>query len=395
MTAPDLFSPATVGNRAIENRIWFAPCTRHRATIDEIPTPLMAQYYAQRAGAGVIVTEGVNPSPRGRGYDFVPAIYTDEHEAGWRPVTDAVHQRGGTIFMQLMHVGRLSFEEYQPAGAKPVAPSAIQPDPDFRGYTWTCPRPKRAFGQPRALTTAEIHEEIEWHAQAAVRAVRAGMDGIELHAASGYLVNQFLASSVNHRTDSYGGSVANRVRFLLEVVDAIVAAIGAHRTAVKLSPTFYFNDVRDDDWVATFSHAARELSSRGLAFLEVSDYGEYYSYQSETRAVGLMREHYDGFLVANGGYSRGTGADAVAAGHADAISYGALFIANPDLPERFRHGAPLTAPDPTTFYGPPTAQGYTDYPTWDPRAAVGADADSANLAADPSTFIPQADQRGS
>lgn len=360
---PTLFDPIDLGGVRLPNRILMAPCTRNRAAAGDMPTPMMADYYAQRASAGLIISEGINPEPRGNGYYGVPGAYTDAQQAAWRGVADAVGAAGGHIFGQIMHCGRISFPELQPGGARPIGASAIAPDPDFRGMTYGCPKPDRAYEPPRALETAEIAALVDSFADAARRLIAAGMDGVELHGGSGYLPMQFLSSNTNRRDDAYGGDIAGRSRFLLDVVDAMIGAVGAGRVAVKLSPAFRFHDVHDADPAALYAHVAARLSDRGLAYVQVSDYGDYYSFPG-LDPIGLVRRHYRGTLVANGGLNAHSAQRLLDAGGADAVAFGAAFIANPDLPRRFAGNAPLNVPDPTTFYEG-GARGYVDYPTLD------------------------------
>lgn len=359
---PTLFDPITLGGVEMTNRIFMSPCTRNRAGMDEVPTPVMADYYAQRAGSGLLIAEGISPEPRGRGYYRVPGAFNDAQEQAWKPVADAVHARSGRIFGQIMHCGRISVSELQPGGDLPIAPSAVQPDPAYRGYTYACPKPDRFYDTPRALELDEIPALIDSFGDCARRLVAAGFDGVELHAASGYLPNQFLTSSTNKRSDAYGGDIARRARFVLDVVDAMIGTVGAGRVAVKLAPAFRFHDVHDDDPVALYAHVASQLSGRGLAYVQASTYGSYYSYDFDP--IALVREHYKGPLVANGGFNLESGQAMLDEGKADAVAYGTAFIANPDLVERFRTGAPLTVADPSTFYTDGAA-GYTDYPFLD------------------------------
>ena len=358
-----LFRPLSLGRLQLPNRMLFAPCTRHRAGADEVPTPIMQTYYRQRAGAGLIISEGINPSPMGRGYHFVPALYDDAQQAAWTPILQGVHDAGGAMFAQLMHNGRLSHHELLPAGAQPIAPSAVRPDPEFRGYMIRCPRVKEPYPEPRALELNEIAGVIDEFAAATRRAFAAGFDGVEIHAGSGYLPMQFLSSNTNQRSDAYGGSIENRARFLLELVEAMSAVDGADRIAVKLSPGFRFHDVHDDDPAALYAHVAQRLSGFGLAYVQASDYGDYYGYEGFD-PIGLVRQHYRGLLVGNGGLNRDSGSRMIAEGRADAVAYGTAFIANPDLVERFRVDAALNVPDPETFYSQ-GAEGYIDYPTLD------------------------------
>ncbi|MFC9551319.1 alkene reductase [Rhodococcus sp. NPDC056960] len=359
-----LLSPLRVGKVDAANRVFMAPCTRLRADLDQVPTPIMAEYYAQRASAGVIITEGINPSPLGRGELNQPAMYSDAHERGWEPIADAVHRAGGRIFAQLMHVGRISFPELLPGAVTPVAPSAVQPDPGFRGYSIRCPRHDRPFPTPDALDGTGVAREIGCFVDATTRAIRAGFDGVEIHAAGGYLPMQFLSSGTNLRTDSYGGSIENRSRFLLECIEGAAERVGAERIAVKLSPGFYFNDVHDEDSTALYTYVSQRLSAMGLAFIEVSDYRGRHS-EDGIDPINLIRRNYDGVVVANGGFDQHSAEELLQSGAADAVSFGGTFIANPDLPKRFETGAPLNAPVRSTYYTSPTGHfdvGYTDYP---------------------------------
>lgn len=359
---PTLFDPITLGDVQMANRVFMSPCTRNRATMDEVPTDVMVDYYAQRASCGLIISEGISPEPRGRGYDRVPGAFNDAQQAAWKPVAEAVHTNGGHIFGQIMHCGRIAHPEMQPGGALPIAPSAVRPDPEYRGYTYACPKPDRPYDTPRALELDEIPALIDSFGEAARRLVAAGFDGVELHAASGYLPNQFLTSSTNRRDDAYGGDIARRARFVLDVVDAMIGTVGAGRVAVKLAPAFRFHDVHDDDPVALYTHVARQLSDRGLAYVQASTYGAYYSYEFDP--IALVRENYRGTLVANGGFTLDSGNAILAEGKAEAVAFGTALIANPDLVARFRSRAPLNVADPSTFYTP-GPEGYTDYPFLD------------------------------
>lgn len=350
-----LFQPATLGDTRVRNRIALAPCTRQRAHLDGTPTELMVEYYRQRASAGLLITEGISPSVNGNGYLFAPGLYTDGHQAGWRKVTDAVHREGGAIFGQIMHVGRLSDPLILPHGMQPVSASAVQPDPAARHYTINCPRPKRHYPTPRALSTAEVRGVVEEYAQCARRARAAGFDGVEIHAASGYLPMQFLSTNTNLREDEYGGSIANRARFLLECVDAMQAATSPGFVAVKVGPGWNFHNVFDDDPLATYSHVATELAQRGIAYLQIGNYGQDWD------VIGTLRAHFDGPVIGVAGFSRASAAAAVVAGQVDLVAFGQAYIANPDLVERFRDSLPLNAPDPSTYYTQ-GAEGYTDYP---------------------------------
>lgn len=357
-----LLSTVQVGPYALRNRMVMAPMTRNRAGEGNVPTPMMATYYAQRASAGLIVTEGTQVSPQGAGYLNTPGIHNDAQAEGWRQVTDAVHEKGGRIFAQLWHVGRVSHSLFQPDGALPVAPSAI----GFEGTAYTPQGPKPNV-TPRALELYEIPGVIQQFVHGARVAVEAGFDGVELHGANGYLIDQFLKDGTNQRTDAYGGSVENRARFLLEVTEAVAGVWGADRVGVRLSPTGIYNGMSDSDPAATFGYAARELDRFGLAYLHVVEPLERYPGMAAPVAH-LLRASFGGPFILNGSYTKEAGDAAIANGEADLVSFGALFLANPDLPERFAEGAPLNTPDRATFYGG-DARGYIDYPA---RSAVMA-----------------------
>lgn len=368
MTTADLFTPVRLGDYDLPNRMAMAPLTRSRAGAGNVPTALMVEYYAQRASAGLLITEATQVHPTGQGYPNTPGIHTAEQAAGWRAVTDAVHARGGRIFMQIWHVGRISHTMFQPGGAAPVAPSAIA----ARGELFTGDGMK-PFSTPRALERDEIPGLVAAFADAAKRAVfDAGLDGVEVHGANGYLIDQFLRDGTNHRTDAYGGPVANRARFLLEVTEAVVKAVGAGRVGVRLSPNGTFNDIRDSDPAATFGYAVEALNPFGLAYLHIiegKDGTPMAPPAGAARLAGTLRRAYTGTFMLNGGfYTRESADAALAAGEADLVSIGIPFIANPDLVERFRTGAALNTPDQSTFYGG-DAKGYTDYPALE---AVGA-----------------------
>jgi N-ethylmaleimide reductase len=353
---PTLHSPVQVGPYTLRNRMVMAPMTRNRAVEGNVPSELAVTYYAQRASAGLIVTEGTQVSPQGIGYPGTPGIHAEEQIAGWRRVTDAVHERGGRVFAQLWHVGRISHPLLQPGGAPPVAPSALAAE----GQTFTSEGPK-PFGVPRALELDEIPGVVEQFAHGARSALASGFDGVEIHGANGYLVDQFLRDGSNHRTDAYGGPVENRARFLLEVTAAVAGIWGADRVGVRLSPTGSFNSMSDSDPAATFGHAARELDRFGLAYLHVVEPVARTPEMPAPVAPGL-RSLFHGPFILNGGYDLATGNAAVAAGEADLISFGVLFLANPDLPERFAAGTALNSPDRNTFYQG-GEKGYIDYPT--------------------------------
>jgi N-ethylmaleimide reductase len=351
MNSSPLFSPVRVGRYRLPNRMVMAPMTRSRADDAGVPGDLTVSYYAQRAGAGLIISEGVFPTAMGKGYVRTPGIETEAQVAGWKRVADAVHARGGRIFMQLMHCGRISHPSLLPGGAVPVAPSAIQP----KGQTWT-DSGLQDLVTPHALSLAEIAQVVEDYRRATRRALAAGFDGVELHAASGYLPEQFLSSGSNQREDAYGGSLAKRARFVLEVLAAMVAEAGGDRVGIKISPEMGYNDIVDAAPQETYAYLVEQMRGLGLAYLHVALFGTQVDYHA------LLRPRFDGAYLAGGGLDQ-TSAEAVLnGGRADAAVFGSAFLANPDLPERFRHGAPLNAPDKATFFTP-GAQGYTDYAT--------------------------------
>lgn len=347
---PSLFSPLRVGRLRLPNRVVMAPMTRSRADAAGLVGPLTAEYYAQRAGAGLILTEGLYPEPMGQGYVRTPGLANGAQAAAWRAVTTAVHRAGGRIAAQLMHAGRISDPSLLPAGATPVAPSAVQP----AGSTFTDAGP-RPHVTPRALATVEVQGVIDRFAESARRAIEAGFDAVELHAGSGYLPMQFLATGTNRREDRYGGSHRNRVRFVVEALEAMAGAVGADRVGLKITPQMAFNDIVDDDPLGTYTtllHAVRPLR---LAFLEMAPA------RQSVVAHALLRPLFDGAYLAGVGFDRQRGMACVQAGEADAIVYGQPFIANPDLPRRFALDTPLAKADPATFYAG-GARGYVDYP---------------------------------
>ena len=351
-----LFRPLRLGAVEIPHRILMAPLTRARAT-NRVPNALMADYYRQRAGAGLIITEATAISEQGYGWHGAPAMYTDEHAAGWRFVTDSVHEAGGRIFLQLWHMGRVSHPDFQ-SGRLPVGPSAIAATGDAH-----TPSGKKPYVVPHELAQEEITSVVEDYKRATTLARQAGFDGVEVHGANGYLIDQFLRDSSNHRTDHYGGSIENRLRFLREVVAAVTAAWSPDRTGVRLSPTMNGNGMSDSDPVALFTAAATMLNTFGLAYLHVAEAiqpGRLYN-PDAPRVTPHIRESYKGVLLANGGFDKSSAALAIRNGAADAIVFGQKFIANPDLPERFRMDAALNEPDPATFYSQGD-RGYTDYP---------------------------------
>lgn len=357
-----LFTPIKLGDLTLPNRIIMAPLTRSRSQQPgDVPFEMNATYYAQRASAGLIISEATQVSPQGKGYAFTPGIHSDEQIAGWRAVTDAVHAAGGRIHLQLWHVGRISRPELQPDGQKPVAPSAIKPE---GAMTFISAESGMVEVQePRALETAEIPGIVEQFRMGAENAKKAGFDGVEVHAANGYLLDQFIKNHSNERTDSYGGSLENRLRLPLEVVDAVVDVWGKERTGIRVSPTGSFNAMQEDDPVTTYGEFAKQLNKRGLAYVEVvedSFQGNHASGRPEA-VVRAIRDNFDGLYIGNGKYSAGEARERIEQGQCDLASFGRPFIANPDLPARIQQNAPLNEWDDSTFYGG-SEQGYIDYP---------------------------------
>jgi N-ethylmaleimide reductase len=357
-TQAALFAPYALGPLELENRMVMAPMTRSRANAERAVHDLQVEYYRQRAGAGLLITEATQVSPRGIGYPATPGLYTAAQEEGWRKVTTAVHEAGGLIYSQLFHVGRISHPSMQPGGALPVAPSAVKPA--GKVYTDTG---MQEFVTPRALEAEEIPGVIREFADAAAMARRAGFDGIEIHGANGYIVDQFLRDRTNRRTDAWGGSVENRVRFALEVTDGVVGVCGKDRVGFRISPNGSFNDMGDSDPRSLFLHLARELDRRGIAYLHLIEPvgGAMGAVPEDRRLLPDLRKAFRGTMMVNGGYGFEDGAEVIESGNADLVAYGVPYLANPDLHERFRRGAPRNEPDPDTFYGG-GAKGYLDYP---------------------------------
>jgi N-ethylmaleimide reductase len=364
-----LFDPLKIGDIQLANRVVMAPLTRNRSP-GAVPNTLNAAYYEQRASAGLIITEGTPITQQGQGYADVPGLYTPEALAGWRQVTDGVHKAGGKIVVQMWHVGRVSHESLQPNGGKPVAPSAIR----AKSKTYLVnPDGSGAFAEtsePRALEKSELAGILDDYRRAARAAIDAGFDGIEIHAANGYLIDEFLRSSSNQRTDEYGGSIENRARFLFEVVETIIDEIGAGRTAIRISPVTPANDVFDPHPQPLFTHVVEGLARYGLAYIHVIEGAtggprdfqqgdtpfDYAALRAAYQAAGGTAA-----WMVNNGYDRALAIDAIESGKADLVAFGKLFIANPDLVERLKDDTVLNAPDKDTFYGG-GAKGYTDYP---------------------------------
>ncbi len=350
----NLFSELKMGPLTLSNRMVMAPMTRDRAAADgNVPQEMNVTYYRQRANAGLIITEGSQVSPQGMGYPVTPGIHSEAQLAGWKKVTEAVHEAGGRIFLQLWHVGRISHPSYQENAALPVAPSAIKPAGESFTYEGLKP-----FVTPRALETDEIPGIVNQFKQGAEKALAAGFDGVELHGANGYLLDQFLKSGTNQRTDRYGGSIENRARLLMEITDAVISVWGVGRVGVRLSPGGGFNDMSDANPEATFNTVARQLSTRALAYLHIVETLESVSAFDYKK----LRQNFEGLYIANAAYDQKRATDAIISGNADMVSFAQLYLANPDLLARFKKGAALNTPDPDTFYGG-NEKGYIDYPS--------------------------------
>lgn len=351
-----LFDPVTIGDLTLKNRIFMAPLTRCRASEGRVPNAMMAEYYAQRASAGLILTEATSVTPMGVGYPDTPGIWSDEQVEGWKHITSAVHKAGGTIFLQLWHVGRISHPQYLD-GKQPVAPSAIAAEGHVRLMSKT-----DMYPVPRALELSEIPQIIEAYRKGAENAKAAGFDGVEIHGANGYLLDQFLQDSSNKRTDSYGGPIENRARLMLEVTDAVISVWGANRVGMHLAPRGDAQSMGDSNPLATFGYVARELAKRHIAFICAREY------IGDGRIGPELKKQFGGIYIANEKLTAETAALLLEKREADAVAFGQLFIANPDLPERLRTGAPLNAPKPETFYAKGST-GYTDYPSLEEKAA--------------------------
>jgi 2,4-dienoyl-CoA reductase-like NADH-dependent reductase (Old Yellow Enzyme family) len=345
---PSLFDPLKLGDLTLKNRIVMAPLTRSRSGVERVPGPLVAQYYAQRASAGLIISEATSVTPLGVGYADTPGIWSDEQVEGWKLTTEAVHKAGGQIFLQLWHVGRISDPTFH--GETPVAPSAIAAKGDV-----SLLRPKRPYPVPRPLTLAEIADVVEAYRKGAENAKRAGFDGVELHGANGYLLDQFLQDKTNQRTDAYGGPIENRARLMLEAVDAAISVFGADRVGLHIAPRGDAHDMGDSDLAATFAYVARAMGERRIAFLMARERLAPDSLGPQLKAA------FGGVYIANEGLDLESAQALVASGDADAVGFGKLFISNPDLPVRFERGAPLNPWTAETFYSP-GPEGYVDYP---------------------------------
>ena len=352
----DLFSPVKLGSIAMSNRMVMAPLTRNRSSMEGVPQDINVTYYEQRATAGLIITEATPISAMGHGYPLLPGIYTDAQVTGWKKVTDAVHAKGGKIVIQLWHVGRISHPTLL-NGATPVAPSAVKPAGKaftFNGLV--------DYVEPRALDASELPGIVADYVQASKNAIKAGFDGVEIHSANGYLLDQFLRDGSNKRSDIYGGSIENRARFLMEVTKAVVEAIGSDKVGLRLSPVNPFNDMKDSNPQAVFNYVTEQLNQFNLAYLHVVEGGIHGGGVADAFDFDAMRKLCKPPYMANLSYDKVRGNAAIASGHADAVAYGVPFISNPDLVERFRQDAPLNEADSKSFYGG-TEKGYIDYPT--------------------------------
>jgi len=357
MSALKLLEPYKLGPITLPNRLVMAPLTRNRAVAGLVPNPLAVEYYGQRASAGLLVTEATQVSQQGQGYQDTPGIYSKQQIAGWRKVTERVHARKGRIFLQLWHVGRISHTSLQPNGGAPVAPSAVPAKTKtFVGGTFT------DVSEPRALELAEIPGIIDAFRQGAANAIAAGFDGVEIHGANGYLLDQFAKDGANKRTDAYGGAIENRARLMLEVAKAVASEVGAERTGIRISPVTPSNDISDSNPQPLFDHITERLSALGLVYLHVVEGATGGARDIAPFDYRSLRNRFRGAYIANNGYDSNLANKVLSAGEADLIAFGKLFIANPDLVERFKRGAPLNEPDKATFYGG-SSKGYTDYPT--------------------------------
>ncbi|MEM8718230.1 MAG: alkene reductase [Cyanobacteria bacterium P01_G01_bin.39] len=359
-SVPHLLSPLNKGI-SLKNRVVMAPLTRGRAGKERMANSLMAEYYAQRAGAGLIITEATTISEQGNGWQQSPGIYTDEQAEAWKQVVDAVHQKGALIYLQLWHTGRASHSSFQPNNELPVAPSAIK----IEGMEAHTPEGKQPYQTPRALDTAEIPQVVEDYRLASARAKQAGFDGVEIHSANGYLIDEFLQSKTNHRNDEYGGSIENRYRFLKEIVEAVLTVWDAKDVGVRLSPNGSFNDMGSPDYRETFTYVVQQLNQYNLAYLHVLD-GLAFGFHELGEPITLkdLRKIYDGVLIGNCGYDRNAAEQAIASGDADLIAFGRPFISNPDLVARFANNWELNPEAGMDVWYSFDAKGYTDFPTY-------------------------------
>ena len=352
-----LFTEFKLGRIALKNRVVMSPMTRNRA-INNIPSDLMAEYYSLRAGAGLIITEGTSPSPNGLGYARIPGAFSKDQALGWRKVTQAVHEKGGRIFLQLMHTGRVSHALNMPQGAKIIAPSAI----GMTGEMWTDQKQMQPYPVPQEMTLADIRDAVNEYTHSCRLAMEAEFDGVELHGANGYLIEQFINPSANHRKDQYGGSAENRIRFAVEVARTAAQAIGADRLGMRVSPYGVFNDMGIYDGIdETYTLLAEELGKIGLVHMHIVDHSSMGAPTVSPEVKAIIRKKFKGAIILSGGYDADRAERDLSENKGDLVAFGRPFIANPNLVEKLRKKVPLLAPDPTTFYTP-GERGYTDYP---------------------------------
>jgi N-ethylmaleimide reductase len=352
----DLFSPITIGDYTLKNRIFMAPMTRCRSVDHNIPNDLMATYYGQRSNAGLIISEATQISTLGIGYPYTPGIHTKEQVEGWKKITKKVHENGSRIFLQLWHVGRISHSSFH-EGKLPVAPSAIKPSGEVYTYEGM-----REFETPKEMTEQEIKETVKQYAEGAKNAMEAGFDGVEIHGANGYLIDQFLRDGTNKREDLYGSNVQNRARFLFEIIEAVTKEVESKKVGVRLSPSGTFNDMTDSNPQEHFKYICQKLNNYNLAYLHIIDALEGdIRHGANVVELSILRDSYKGVLIANGGYTKDRGNEAIKNSLADAVSYATLYISNPNLPDTFKNNKELVEADPNTFYTQ-DEKGYTDYP---------------------------------
>lgn len=355
-----LFEPIQLGNIQLKNRVVMAPLTRSRATSEHIPTEIMATYYAQRAGAGLIITEGTSPSPNGLGYPRIPGIHSNEQLKAWKKVTNAVHTAGSKIFVQLMHTGRIAHPDNMPEGTRILAPSAIAPE---HTQMYSDKSGLQAIPTPEAMSNEDIHETINEYVEAAKNAIVAGFDGVELHGANGYLPDQFINPMANQRTDEYGGSAENRIRFFIEIAERVVEAIGADKVGFRISPLGAMNDLGPfDGQEETFTRLAKRLGKLGLTYMHLVDHSSMGAPEVPVHLKQQLKSAFGGPVIISGGYTKERAENDLSENLGELVAFGRPFIANPDLVQRFKADAPLNEPDPETFYTPGEA-GYIDYPT--------------------------------
>ena len=358
---PHLLNPFQLGSLSLRNRVVLAPMTRARAGKDRIPNELMAEYYAQRANAGLIITEGTTISPQANGWQHSPGIYTPEQTEAWKPVVEAVHQQDTPIFLQLWHTGRASHPSFQPDNQLPVAPSAVA----IKGAEAHTPNGKAPYVTPRALDTAEIPSVVEQYRTAAANAKAAGFDGVEIHGANGYMIDEFLQSKTNHRSDEYGGSIANRYRFLKEIVEAVLSVWNSSSVGVRLSPNGSFNDMGSPDYRESFTYIIQQLNSYNLGYLHVLDGLDFGFHElGEPMTIAEIRKLYNGTLMGNCGYSRQDAEATIASNNADLIAFGRPYISTPDLVARFTNNWELNPDAEMSVWYSFDAEGYTDFPTY-------------------------------